>query len=79
MQRLNAACAIECVSLYQGTLQQYFKSWFTVVVSSFFQLTPLHKAAISGYKNVLVYLVGKGADVNTKGYLQVRQSLEGHG
>ena len=62
---------------YQGTLQQFVR--FTFVVSSFHQLTALHKAAISGYENVVVYLVGKGADTNTKNYLHVRQSLEGHG
>ena len=43
------------------------------MVSSFCQLTPLHKAAIPGYKDVVVYLVSKGADINTKDYLHVRR------
>ena len=78
-QLLNAVLLNVFLSLYQETLQQFFKSWFTFVVSSSSQLTPLHMAAISGCKNVVVYLVGKGADINTKDYLHVRQSLEGHG
>ena len=49
------------------------------VISSFCQLTPLHKAVISDNKDVVVYLAGRGAKINTKDYLHVRRRLEGAG
>ena len=49
------------------------------MISSFCQLTPLHMAAIPDNKDVVVYLAGKGADINTKDYLHVRRRLEGAG
>ena len=48
----------------------------------FHQRTPLHRAAIYGHNDVVVYLVGRGAEINTKDLFQVcrlKQRLEGHG
>ena len=48
----------------------------------FHQRTPLHMAAVHGHKDVVVYLDGRGADINTKDLIQVcrlRQRLEEQG
>ena len=42
-------------------------SWFLAYFLSLYQITPLHLAAERGhYKTIVVYLVDKGADVDTR-------------
>ena len=36
------------------------------IVSSLYQMTPLHVAAERGYVKIVDYLVGKGADIDIK-------------
>ena len=48
----------------------------------FHQHTPLHMAAVHGHKDIVVYLDGRGADINTEDSFQVcrlRQRLEEKG
>ena len=45
-------------------LQQYLCEMS--IVSSLYQMTPLHVAAERGYIKIVDYLVGKGADIDTQ-------------
>lgn len=55
-------------TFYYNTVVNF---WFTIVVSSFHQRTPLHMATLRGDKNVVVYLVDKGAAINAEDMFQV--------